>query len=94
MNTDLDHLAHPLVFGLFTFPLEFSSGNITVLNRLFHPLKRHRNGPSVAVIQCVEKVDPFDGATASRAKVPTHQLARKRPLITFLNACLGSASLN
>ena len=56
MDTGLNHLAHHLIFGLVTFPFEFSGGNVAVLNRLFDQLKRDGNGAPVAVVQRVEQV--------------------------------------
>ena len=36
MNTGLNHLAHHLVFGFVTFPLEHFGRKVAVLNRLGH----------------------------------------------------------
>lgn len=43
-------------------------------NRFAHSLIGHRHADIAGVVEAVEQIEPFDGATFTRIKMPTDQL--------------------
>ena len=60
LKAGIDHLAHKLVIRHITFALDLPNLYVAVLERLFHQLKRHRDGLAVAVVQRIQKIVPPD----------------------------------